>query len=300
MNKLFIVLCLASSVSFQAPAISISAKLSGNQTNQPKAADKAGKVIVACACDDLFPTVQALLVQSKSDVKDIVKLQLNTMGLNKVQLNSVKLMVKDAEPLMLEGARVCAALIKKYGKGAVSIYKKTAAQMLIAGDGSDVLENSADQEALEAIFDLVVDDAQFNQFMEKVAAFNEKWAESFALIMEASAAAGAPSGVTQDPNLNALRVQKRVQKMQESIQKVLVAAMSNKRAMGIQSLIVPIVSTVKTQADLIQVVQACLNELETKLPHLVASTERFAEFGVPFLATVITESVDETLQSMSA
>jgi hypothetical protein len=78
------------------------------------------------------------------------------------------------------------------------------------------------------------------------------------------------------------------------------AAMSNKRAIGIQSSVIPIFSTLKTQADVVGLVQACLNELETKLPHVVVSTEKFAEFVVPFLSTVITESIDETVKSMPA
>ena len=286
MKKLFIVLCLASTIAFQAPAVSISAQLSGQQSKTPKSMDKAAKAIVACACNDLFPVVQEILQQSKSDIKDLVKLQLNTMALNKEQLNSAKLMIKDAQPLVLEGTRVYAALIKKHGKSVVAIYKNDAAQMLIGGEEMGDLENSADQKALEAISDLIDEDPSLNQFLGKLVAFNEKWAESFAGMMISGA-----SGIDKEVV---------VSQAQESLQKVLVVALSNKRSMGIQSLIMPIMSSVKTQDDLIQIMQACLNELETKLPQVVVSTEKFAEFTVPFLATVITESVDETLQSMPA
>lgn len=286
MNKLFIALSMASVLVFQAPAVSISAQLNGNQSNQPN--NKAAKVIVACACEDLFPALQDVLVVSKSDIKDIVKIQLNTMGLNKEQLNSVKLMIKEAAPLVLEGIQVCARLAKKHGKDVLAIAVTVTDKAAIALKNNDFVQAEADQEALERVFDLVIDDAGFQNFMEKVDAFNEKWAESFAALMQASA--------MQDSNVSAVKVQK----MQDSMQKIFASTLSNKRAVRIQSLVIPVISSIKTQVDILRIVQACLVELETNLSPLVGSVEKFAGFALPFAATAITESIDETLQSMPA
>lgn len=273
MKKLCIVLSLASTALFPAPVQSISARLNAQQ---PKPADKAGKVIVACACEDLFPTVQEILVLSKSDVKDIVKAQLDTMGLNKEQLNSVKLMVKDAEPLLLEGAQVAAQLVKKHGKQGIAVYQRCIESM-----------DSLDSESFDELLTLVLGDVKLQDLMAKVQAFNEKWAESFAAIMKAS-------------DESQVKREMVMAQVQESLEKMLGIALSHKRAMRIQSLVLPIASKIKTQADLMRLLQSCLSELETKLPSLVVSTEQFVLFVVPFLATVITESVDETLKSMPA
>lgn len=290
MKKLFIILCLASTIATQSPAVSISARLNGQQASQTKSMDKAGKAIVACACDDLFPAAQEVLAQSKSEIKDLAKAQLEVMNLNKEQLNAFKRMIQECAPLALEGVHVYGAIAKKHSKSIMSICKTNMIQMLTVDKNGDALKASDEQgAALVAMIALFASDSQCNAYLEKVAAANDKWDSLLVSIFDS---------MQKDETAHLQEV--RVQRMQSSLQNILAAALSNKRAMGIQSLIIPVISNVKTQADLVQVLQACLNELETKLPQLVGSTEKFADFAIPFVASVLIESIDETLNSTPA
>lgn len=276
MKKLFVSLSLISLTLVPGPIPSISARLNQSGQKQQAAADKSGKIIIACACQDLFPTLQELLVLCKQDIKDLVKLQLNTMNLNKEQLNAVKLMVNDAFPLLLEGSRVIAQCGKKHGKRFIALYQKSFQS-----------NDSLSSESFDEMMDLVISDATVLDFSQKVDAFNEKWAESLGVIMQASAAS----------TVNKEQVTAQVQ---ESVQKMLGAVLANKRAMRIQSVVMPVASALKTQADLIRLVQSCLAELEAQLPAFIVSSENFVVFTVPLLATIIAESIDETLKSMTA
>jgi hypothetical protein len=288
MKKIYIVLCLASLVSFKAPAVSISARLNGQQAHQAKSFDKAGQTVVACLFNEVPSAAQDVLTQAKPDVKNLIKLQIDTMGLDKKQLSAVKLMVQDAAPLVLELIKVGGPLVGKHGKSVITIYKKRLTYLITRGDNVDMNTlDSFDREADEAILNLVADDANMDSFMDKLAAFNEKWAEEFALMME-----NAPA-CTVDREAMA-------EHMQESLQNILAVAISHKRAPHIQASVLPLFSTIKTQADVLGLVLACLNEVETKLPQTVGSIATFADFAVPYLVSVITESIDETLQSMPA
>jgi hypothetical protein len=291
MKKMFIGLCVASLLVAQAPAQSFSARLNAQHSNQPNSIDKFGKLIVGCACEDLFPAVQEVMLQNKSELKDLVKLQLKSLALSKDHLHAINDMVRDATPLLLEGAHVCAQVIKKHSsvhsKRAITMYQRLVTQMMNGEDEAvrkDLLNN---QKEIETIFGDIATDEQLNHYVEKVQLFNEKWAESFAAIMQAAEASAVDNASV-------------VQSTQLSVQKIAGKALGNARAMRVQSLVMPLVPMVKTKADVIRVIQACLVELETKLPDFAIASEKFAQFAAPYLVEVITESIDEINKSMPA
>lgn len=287
MKKQFISLCMALLVSFQVSAQSISAKINAYQPNQIKPHDKAGKVIVACVCEDLFPAMQELMAQNTSELKDMVKIVLSAKKFNKEQLIIIKTMVREAQPLVLEGVRVCAPLIKKHGKNGVALLKKIIAQSFAVGGNGNLVVNAVDQAALEQVLGPIADDENLQLLFEKIALFNEKWAEQFANIMQVSEENSFDQAVI-------------AQELQDFLQKILATALSNKRAVRIHSSVAPSLAIIKTKRDGMCVMQSCVNELESKVPHLVVSIEQFAEYSVPFLAAVVSESVDEIIQGMPA
>lgn len=297
MKKLFVVLSLAWAL--QAPAVSISSKLNGQQqAGQQKKADIAAKVIVVSACQDLFPALQEVLMANKADIKDLVKLQLGTMRLNKELLHSLKDIVNQGAPLSLDGFQVLGALLKKHGKDAIGIYKKTTAQMIASGARGGLVDNFADQEALEGIFDLIAEDEKLNEFLQKTDSFNHT-VDNFVLALREfqtnrECDAKCDNEEQDEQALMQLRT------MQALLQKIFVNALSNKRVIGIQTLIMNMGYPFKTQADVLYLVQAGLTELEPKLPQLILSADKFVQFATPFLAAIVTESIDETLQAMPA
>ena len=170
--------------------------------------------------------------------------------------------------------------------------------MIAAGAQGGLIDNLGYPVALEAIFDLIAEDEQLNAFLGKTELFEnnvEDFGRALREFQNDQECGDQCDNAAQDEQaILQLRT------MQELLQKIFVNALSNKRVVAIQTLIMNMGYPLKSQADVFYLVQAGLTELEPKLPQFVLSADKFVQLATPFLATIITESIDETLQAIPA
>lgn len=282
MKKIGIIFSIVSLLVLQSwAASSISEKLKTYQANQPKPLDKAGKVIVACICEDIFPALKEAVEENKADIKTLMSIQLQSMNLTKEQLHQTKLMVHDAANIISESVHVGNPIIKKLGKNIIDLAVRYTV--------TDVAKNSIEQDILSTVASSVTpaQAAQIEALNVKLQNFGEKWKVVL-------------SNVEQAITLNVKNKNFITVEFQEVLNQVLINVLSQERVVRMQKVLDPILPMIKTQEDVVNLMQSCVRELEFKFPDLINSFEKCVEDLVPLLESIITESIDETVHTVSA
>jgi hypothetical protein len=288
MKKLAFILGLILSIFSQSAwsIKSISDKLVASEAAGNTRMKNAGKTIVLCVCEELFPALQEILEQSKPELKDVFKAYFTSVGFSKQHLTLIKEMTVESVPLVNEGVCLYAHLIKKHGKSAVQTMASIITQVASTINASAGLEVGVDN-LLDGLCSLA-DKAELDkieQFNQKVDQFYAKWASAFEFIGSAIEA-------------SSLNKNQSTKKSEDAIGKLITQAAEQKRVERMQMSVLPVLSLVRTQDDGIRLIQACLSELEANVCPLTDSAEKCLMVSVPLLASVVIQAVDETLNNL--
>jgi len=292
MKKLFLGLLITSSLVAQAaPQASV--------VN----VDKVAKEIVACASVDLFPSLQEVAKGCRQEIKNLAKAALKEARFNKQDLKNVATMVKELAPLAIEGVKLHAPWVKKHGVMGVGLLRKGALFTVEKSNNQvDSVLDEQDEKVLGEVFASYASDDAIVNWIDKVEQFQLKWQEVFANYFEEldGVREKAAEASLEGEEVPVFNVKVITPVFELLANKAMVLTMNNKRIIKSSPLVTNAIALTSKQKTASELVSALSKHLEGTICPLVDSAELFAHFAVPFLADVITESIDEIIQTLPA